>query len=632
MSAEAPARSEEIASPLGEASPGAWRAVESAVVVGLALWGFEMALRLGSVLPTARVRPATLPIFMLLTLGLIVGATAIVGSAQAAVVVGLGRLLRRPRLPAILSHPVLRIATFATVVGLGGVSAFVLPSTYLRSHLAVDLALLVTAQVAWLAGARARIFRWGRLRLPAAALVIVLAACGLDHHPGVAAVHRSGLISQRVARALDWVFDVDRDGYPARWWLRGSDCADGDAARGPHMAEIVGNGIDDNCLAGDAAAPGPAPAPAAKLPPGPTAPARARNLVLITLCTLRDYTLDHTDPSFAELRSRALAFTRNRAQAPSSFVSLSGAFAGRFYHELHRRGLLDAWAEHPAQSEMLKDVVAGHGFRTAFFHRGLAGRKGAWRSLLSYPVDVSEGDRVGAALDWIETAGEQRFMLWFHVNHGHAHRYDFRPDPWAHESRRAHYLDGRRRDEAEVDALVRGLAEAGALESTAVLLFSDHGEALGEHVLYFHGTTLYEEMIRTPLLLYVPGEAPRSVSAATSNVDVYPTALALLGLPAAADRLGRDLVAVAHGTAPPMAAVAEHIDTSGRLAARAAVDAEGRWKLIVGFRPSTRELYDLARDPTESTNLWAPNARPAQILLGALERVDQSASSAMTRR
>jgi len=56
---------------------------------------------------------------------------------------------------------------------------------------------------------------------------------------------------------------------------------------------------------------------------------------------------------------------------------------------------------------------------------------------------------------------------------------------------------------------------------------SDHGEAFGEHHMIRHGVEIWEELVRVPLLFFVPGIAPHHVLPARSCVDVVPTILDL---------------------------------------------------------------------------------------------------------
>ncbi len=87
------------------------------------------------------------------------------------------------------------------------------------------------------------------------------------------------------------------------------------------------------------------------------------------------------------------------------------------------------------------------------------------------------------------------------------------------------------------------LDRRGLAASSAVLLTSDHGEEFFDHGGWKHGFTLYEEMLRIPLVLRLPGgvAAGRKIAAPADQIDITPTLLALAGLPLSSELPGRDL-------------------------------------------------------------------------------------------
>jgi arylsulfatase len=95
----------------------------------------------------------------------------------------------------------------------------------------------------------------------------------------------------------------------------------------------------------------------------------------------------------------------------------------------------------------------------------------------------------------------------------------------------------------ELARLFRRLGRRGLLDHTIVVLTADHGEEFGEHGGMQHGTALYQESVHIPLLISGPGlPAGRVVADNVSLVDVAPTLLALLGLPAESHFEGRSLL------------------------------------------------------------------------------------------
>lgn len=80
-------------------------------------------------------------------------------------------------------------------------------------------------------------------------------------------------------------------------------------------------------------------------------------------------------------------------------------------------------------------------------------------------------------------------------------------------------------------------------DDAIVVLFSDHGEEFFDHDSVEHGHTLYDELIRIPLIMHAPGQAPATVDAPASIADIAPTILDLLGQ-AAENVAGRSLAAL----------------------------------------------------------------------------------------
>ncbi len=79
--------------------------------------------------------------------------------------------------------------------------------------------------------------------------------------------------------------------------------------------------------------------------------------------------------------------------------------------------------------------------------------------------------------------------------------------------------------------LINGLDKLGLLRNTIVVVTSDHGEALGDHGLSFHGAALYWDLVHVPLVIYSPGHVPQGVRVErpVTNADIANTVLSLVG-------------------------------------------------------------------------------------------------------
>ena len=170
------------------------------------------------------------------------------------------------------------------------------------------------------------------------------------------------------------------------------------------------------------------------------------------------------------------------------------------------------------------------------------------------------------------------------------------------------YLQEVRQADEQVGLLLRHLAQTGLLERTVVIIHGDHGEEFDEHGGEFH-TNVYEECIRVPLVIRVPGVHGGRQDAPTSLTYVFPWLLRG-SFGAAAEAAKRRIV---EDLAPLMAR------TDG------AVVSERLWKgrmrtsltwadevTVFDFRSRAQELYSWQRDPAQRDDLFRSDANAAQ--------------------
>lgn len=139
-------------------------------------------------------------------------------------------------------------------------------------------------------------------------------------------------------------------------------------------------------------------------------------------------------------------------------------------------------------------------------------------------------------------------------------------------------------------------------DNDTLVFFSDHGEEFWEHGGYEHGHTLYDELLRVPLMIKAPGLAAGRVAEPTSLLDITPTVLALAGVEAP-EMDGTSLVAAANGDSTARQALAERPQAFGRplygLERWGVLDGTKKWSM----HTSKEVVYDLATDPEEKKNL-----------------------------
>lgn len=151
-----------------------------------------------------------------------------------------------------------------------------------------------------------------------------------------------------------------------------------------------------------------------------------------------------------------------------------------------------------------------------------------------------------------------------------------------------------------------------------VLVTSDHGESFLEHGRFGHGYNLHEEVVRVPLVLHLPGgPAGRVVDAPVRGIDLLPTVLDALDLPAPSTLQGRSLLPLLRGDEAAPRDVVLDLQRFPSVSARAI--RRGPWKYIAPRRGEPA-LYDLGSDPAEQRNLAAERPDVARDLDGALGR------------
>jgi arylsulfatase A-like enzyme/Tfp pilus assembly protein PilF len=223
------------------------------------------------------------------------------------------------------------------------------------------------------------------------------------------------------------------------------------------------------------------------------------------------------------------------------------------------------------------------------------------------------GDQVvDEALKWLSRNPKRPFFLWVHLYDPHAPYNP--PEPFASRYRNQPYDGEIAFADAQVGRLFTFLRQQGVFETSLVVLASDHGEGLGEHGEQTHGFFIYDSTLHVPLIIKVPGAAPRVVEDEVSLVDVMPTVLQALKIAVPASVQGQSLLGLiqGHRAATPSILYAEsylpllHFGWNPLRSVR-----WHGWKLIETRRP---ELYDTTADSKELGNLYSSQRARAQEL------------------
>jgi arylsulfatase A-like enzyme len=237
----------------------------------------------------------------------------------------------------------------------------------------------------------------------------------------------------------------------------------------------------------------------------------------------------------------------------------------------------------------MEEALRNRGYQT----REDAGDIGGERES-SFGID--EASAVRRMLAWIDERPGRPFLLTYMPIAGH-HPYDTpEPGPFPGDREIDRYRNALHYADASLADLLDGLRRRGLEDDTLFVICGDHGEAFGQHEgNYGHTLFLYEENVRVPLLLALPGPVGDEVRVrrAASLVDLAPTVLDLLGMPVPAEYQGRSLL----GGEPRVALFCTDYSL-GLLGLR-----DGRWKMIHEIDSGRSQLFDLGADPDEKSDL-----------------------------
>lgn len=170
----------------------------------------------------------------------------------------------------------------------------------------------------------------------------------------------------------------------------------------------------------------------------------------------------------------------------------------------------------------------------------------------------------------------------------------------------------------KVGLALNTIASSALSSNSIIIIYSDHGEEFGEHGKYNHQDRLYNELINTPLILYVPGLAPQALGRVTQNIDIFPTLTGLTGVSAPETIQGSSLVPTIMGRVGDDTELAISQTGSNKAAITTSV-----WKLIInGPAPSDdqTELYNLIEDPEEKNEVSGEHPRVKDFLLSELSK------------
>jgi arylsulfatase A-like enzyme len=523
-----------------------------------------------------------------------------------------------------------------------------------------------------LGGLRQRIPRRGILAGIGFAIAVALPLVALGPRPESTrtAVTERSYIGARLVGILRHLIEHDHDGYSALFG--GPDCDDHDPDVHPGATEIPGNGIDDNCVGGDAKIEAPAPPSAPpSVPAGGAADATApalgggKNVLVIFVDTLRSdrlgiagYQRDGKSltPRLDAFAQQSIVFGHAYAQAPNTPRSVPSFLTSRYPSQVKVDKKFKNYATVLDDNDTLFEVLKAGGFRTigesshfyfcdrkqhpescggvvSWMKSNITQGADEWDNSGALNIPESNHDIAGPRIveKTLARLGElakadTKFAMIVHLFEPHSTYMKHEGFTYtAHGT--AALVEKYDYEIAYEDALIGQLLDAldtsGLAKTTTVVVMTDHGEAFGAHIVagkpaFFHGDTLYRELTNVPLMFRIPGAPPCKRDDVVQLIDVAPTIAALFGVAPARTWQGRSLVpALACKPLPPLPAFSELLPApEWDHEAKAMVTADGKHHVYYRISDSKWEIYDLGADPGEKTNrAEAPGAKELQQAL-----------------
>ncbi len=372
-------------------------------------------------------------------------------------------------------------------------------------------------------------------------------------------------------------------------------------------------------------------APASRTPEAPL------NVFLLTIDSLRQdmpwagYARSIA-PNLSQLAEHSVVYPNAYSASSYTAKSVAALVSGHYPSTLYRDGLF--FAKYSAANTFLAETLAAQGVRTIGFHAHLYFGKGKgieqgfdeWRLVPGITFDAETDNNVTSdkmtALG-MELLGDQKnsgrqFFAWAHYMdpHDQYNRHKESPD---------FGNKGRDRYDSEVfytDLWVGKLLDWAKTQpwwkNTVLIVSADHGEAFGEHGMYKHAFEVWDVLTHVPLLISGPGIQPRRIDQRRSHIDIAPTILELMGRSLPADLPGKSLVSELRGQPPEShePILIELTEDSHNPFRRALI--AGDYK-IIDFGHSQYQLYDIAHDPGELSDLAKQNKDELAHMRGLLD-------------
>ncbi|MFC2162645.1 sulfatase [Candidatus Altiarchaeota archaeon] len=294
------------------------------------------------------------------------------------------------------------------------------------------------------------------------------------------------------------------------------------------------------------------------------------NVILISMDTLREDRVDCDDgrafltPNICAFAEDGIYFKNCIAQAPNTLPSHASIFTSMIPE--HHRANYRLKRMMAPEIKTLTETLSEAEYKTiGFTEGGQISKEIFGRGFDQYYDDGRGADYVfNKSIEWIKENREGNFFMFLHTYETHT---PYAPTPEYAElvergyngslprvitAKMLHQFNRlRKKNQSDIDHIIDmydanvmmmdddfrrfilGLKELGAYDDTLIIFTSDHGEEFNEHgIVGYHGHTLYNELLRVPLIVKLPGNRNKGLikKEIVRSIDIAPTILDVLGV------------------------------------------------------------------------------------------------------
>jgi len=432
-------------------------------------------------------------------------------------------------------------------------------------------------------------------------------------------LNRGGALGGTVYHGVLELLDMDGDGFA---WLMGGDCHPFDPNAGPFALELPGNGYDENCDGADVlVAASNYVDPISALGKASRQLTRIHGNVLLVIldATRKDHLSIYgyrrdTMPALTRFAAKSVVFDNFFAASNHTAISMPSLLTGRF-PSVFPAVLNRTWHSFRINEDLgpIQHLLKRRGYEARMFagHR-LGGFVGGFDFVNKRGKKrVNAADLSALALADLKRIGghpTKPVLMGVHFIDAH-HPYRPPVDPYRFGRASSDRYDAELNYVDDHLEPILELMESEEYKDWLVVITSDHGEGHYEHGTPHHGYVLYDEEVRVPLVLRVPGAEAGSRHVAVSQLDINPTIQEWTGRRGAKRLPGRSLLPlVERGPLPKSARRVVFAECFRGGDTYAAFD--GRYSLIFRQKESVFELYDGVADPMQRRNRYRRGAEP----------------------